>query len=31
VFAPVAMGVEMFEGSSEVNIVADEGEMMYLV
>ena len=27
--APVPMGVEMFEGNSEVNIVADEGEIMY--
>ena len=27
--APVPTGVEIFEGSSEVKIVADEGEMMY--
>jgi hypothetical protein len=31
VFAPVPMGVDMFEGISDVNIVADEGEMRYLV
>ena len=28
-FAPVASGVDMLEGSSEVNIVALEGEMRY--
>ena len=27
---PVPVGVEMFEGISEVNMVADDGEMMYL-
>ena len=27
--APVPTGVVMFDGSSDVNIVADEGEMMY--
>lgn len=30
VLAPVATGVERFEGSSEMNIVALEGEMRYL-
>lgn len=29
--APVARGVERLEGSSEVKIVALEGEMRYLV
>lgn len=29
VLAPVPAGVEMFEGISEVKIVADEGEMRY--
>lgn len=29
-FAPVARGVEKLEGSSEVKIVAEEGEMRYL-
>lgn len=28
--APVPVGVEILEGISEVNMVADEGEMMYL-
>ena len=27
----MAKGVEKFEGNSEVNIVAEEGEMRYLV
>lgn len=31
VLAPVARGVERLEGSSEVKIVALEGEMRYLV
>jgi hypothetical protein len=31
VFAPVPVGVEMLEGISDVNIVAEEGEMTYLV
>lgn len=30
VLAPVATGVERFEGSSEMNMVALEGEMRYL-
>lgn len=30
VFAPVPMGVERFDGSSEVKIVAEDGEMTYL-
>jgi hypothetical protein len=30
VFAPVPVGVEILDGISEVNIVADEGEMRYL-
>jgi hypothetical protein len=30
VFAPVPVGVEILEGNSEVNIVADDGEMRYL-
>ena len=30
VLAPVPMGVERFEGSSEVKMVAEEGEMRYL-
>ena len=29
--APVAMGVLILDGSSEVKIVAEEGLMMYLV
>lgn len=28
---PVAAGVERFEGSSEENIVAEDGGMMYLL
>ncbi len=31
VLAPVARGVERFEGSSEVNMVAEEGEMRNLL
>jgi len=31
VLVPVPAGVEMLEGSSEVKIVAEEGEMRYLV
>lgn len=31
VFAPVPAGVERFDGSSEVKIVADDGEIMYLL
>jgi hypothetical protein len=30
VFAPVPVGVEIFDGISEVKIVAEEGEMRYL-
>lgn len=30
VFIPVAIGVDMFDGISDVNIVAEEGEMRYL-
>jgi hypothetical protein len=30
VFAPVPVGVEMFDGISDVKIVAEEGEMRYL-
>jgi hypothetical protein len=30
VFAPVPVGVEILEGNSEVNIVADDGDMRYL-
>jgi len=29
VLAPVPVGVEMFEGISDVKIVAEEGEIMY--
>lgn len=30
-FAPVPAGVERFDGSSEVNMVADDGEIKYLL
>lgn len=30
-FAPVPAGVERFDGSSEVNMVADDGEIRYLL
>lgn len=30
VWAPVPTGVEKFEGSSEVNMVAEDGEIRYL-
>jgi hypothetical protein len=30
VFAPVPVGVEIFDGNSEVNMVAEEGDIRYL-